>query len=373
MTAESWQTMWNAMFFQQDALARMGHRWLEQAPTSWRRYRKAVEILSQAEPPTGQTPKTTIWRKNKMRLYHFSLPGVERVHQFPVLMVYAMINKPYILDMEPGHSFVEFLVQQGFSVYMIDWGVAGPEDRHNGFGEYMFDYLDKAVDRVLRHAGADRIHMFAYCMGGTMGAMYTALFPDKVKDLTLLAAPIDFRHAPLYNQWLRKEYFDVDKLVETFGNVPPEVIDFGNKMLKPMSNFVDPWVSLLDRVDDETFVHSWRMLNKWVNDGTPFPGQAYREWIHEFYQDNKLVEGTLILRDRPVDLSQIRCPVLLLTAERDHIVPPPQSEALFEHILSSDRTEYQFPVGHVSLVYGGTASKRVYPRTADWLKAHDSM
>jgi polyhydroxyalkanoate synthase len=124
-------------------------------------------------------------------------------------------------------------------------------------------------------------------------------------------------------------------------------------------------------VQDERFVHTWRVLNKWVNDGTPFPGEAYRQWIRDFYQDNKLIQKQLIMRGRTVDLSQIECPVLLLTAEHDHIVPPPQTHALLEHIQSTDILEHSYPVGHVSLVYGGMATKHVYPDTASWLAERD--
>ncbi|MFC4769079.1 class III poly(R)-hydroxyalkanoic acid synthase subunit PhaC [Effusibacillus consociatus] len=335
------------------------------------RLNKVAKVLNQAEPETGLTPKELIWRKNKMKVYRFTLPGVEVTKRTPIFMLYAMINKPYILDIEPGNSFVEYLLQQGFDVYMLDWGEAGPEDRNNGFAEYIFDYLHKAVERVCLYTGKEQVNLFAYCMGGTMGAMYAALHPERVKNLTVLAAPIDFRHADLYNTWLNEKYFDVDKLVETYGNVPPEVIDLGNKMLKPISNFINPWVHLFEKVDNENFVHTWRLLNKWVNDGTAFPGQTYREWIRDFYQQNKLIKGEIVLRGRQVDLAAITCPVLILTAEQDHIAPCSQTRALFEYISSTDKTEFNYPVGHVSLVFGGTARKKVYPETAGWLADRD--
>ncbi|GAX90757.1 class III poly(R)-hydroxyalkanoic acid synthase subunit PhaC [Effusibacillus lacus] len=335
------------------------------------RCQKVFKVLSQPEPATGLTPKEVIWRKNKMRVYRFSLPAAKVTKQTPVFMLYAMINKPYILDIEPGNSFVEHLLMQGFDVYMLDWGEAGPEDCNNGFAEYIFDYLHKAVERVCLYTGKEQVHMFSYCMGGTMGAMYTTLYPERVKNLVVLAAPIDFRHADLYNTWLDEKYFDVDRLVETYGNIPPEVIDLGNKMLKPMSNFINPWVYLMEKVDNENFVHTWRLLNKWVNDGTAFPGETYRQWIRDFYQQNKLIKGEIVLRDRRVDLANIKCPVLLLTAAQDHIAPCEQTRALFDYISSQDKTEYNYPVGHVSLVFSGMARNKVYPETAAWLAKRD--
>lgn len=366
--AEDWKEIWKQAT---DEIQGIQSTFLKNIPQNWTRYQKVMNVLQRAEPVTGTTPKEVIWRKNKMRLYHFLLPGVQVTKQTPILMVYAMINRPYILDMEAGNSFVEYLLKEGYDVYMVDWGEAGPEDSKNGFPEYILDYLHRAVDRVRWHSGKKQITMFSYCMGGTIGVMYTSLFQERIKNLVVLAAPIDFRHAELYNNWLDERYFDVDKLVETFGNITPEVIDFGNKMLKPLTNFVNPWVNLLDKVDNEHFVHNWQLLNKWVNDGVPFPGEAYRQWIRDFYQHNKLIKGEIVLRDKRVDLAQITCPVLILTAEHDHIAPCPQTRALFEYISSEDKTEHNYPVGHVSLVFGGTARKRVYPETAAWLSEHE--
>lgn len=337
------------------------------------RFQKVCNVLTKAQPNTGLTPKEVIWRKNKAKLYRFSLPGAEVKHRVPIFMLYAMINKPYILDLEPGNSFVEHLVKEGFDVYMLDWGEAGYEDRHNGFADYIFDYLHKAVERTCMHSGHSQVSMFAYCMGGTIGTMYAALYPEKVKNLVVLAAPIDFRHAPLFNKWLNEKSFDVDKLVETYGNVPSQMIDFGNKMLKPLNNFVNPMMHLYSNVNNENFVHNWRLLNKWVNDGTDFPGQAYREWIRDFYQQNKLIKGEIVLRDRRVDLAAITCPVLILTASTDHIAPCAQTRPLLDLISSTDKQEKNYNVGHVSLVFGSTARKSVYPETAAWLKERDSF
>lgn len=335
------------------------------------RLQKFCQVLTKAQPDTGLTPKEVIWRKNKAKLYRFSLPDAEVKQRVPVFMVYAMINKPYILDLEPGNSFVEYLVREGFDVYMLDWGEAGYEDRRNGFADYLFDYLHKAIDRACAHSGQSQVTMFSYCMGGTIGSMYTALFPERVKNLVVLAAPIDFRHAPLYNKWLDEKSFDVDKLVETYGNVPSQMIDFGNKMLKPLTNFVNPIMHLYSNVNNESFVRNWQLLNKWVNDGTDFPGQAYREWIRDFYQQNKLIKGEIVLRGRRVDLSTICCPVLILTAATDHIAPCSQTRALLELVSSTDKQENHYNVGHVSLVFGGTARKRVYPETTAWLRERD--
>lgn len=333
------------------------------------RSQKMLEILYKLpEPEVGMTPKEVIWTKNKARLYHY-IPVVEKPYSIPILITYALINQPFILDLIPGNSLVEYLLEKGFNVYMIDWGMAGPEDKQLKFDHYVLDYMSKALKKVLKNAGANKINLLGYCMGGTLTAMFAALQPAGiVNNMVLIAAPIDFAQAGLYTVWLSKKHANIDLLVDTMGNIPGELIDFGNKMLKPMTNFVSPYINLWDKVWDDKFLKSWRPLNKWINDGKPFPGEAYRQWIKEFYQENKLTQKQLFLRGKLVDLSRIKCPVLNVSGRRDHIVPISQSKGL-EQYISSEKYEYlELEAGHASLVVGKTAARNVWPKVVEWLK-----
>src|ERR671917_1958250 len=156
------------------------------------KYSRGMRIVVEgAQADTGQTPKETVWTKNKAKLYRYA-PAAEKKHPVPVLMVYALINRPYILDLMPGNSFIEYLVGEGFDVYMLDWGIPGDEDKDMTFEDYVLDYLPRAIRKVLRISGTDEVTLFGYCMGGTMAAMYAALFPDRLKNLILLTAPVAF-------------------------------------------------------------------------------------------------------------------------------------------------------------------------------------
>src|SRR5919202_6166950 len=149
-------------------------------------------LLEGAQANTGQTPKEVVWTKNKAKLYRYE-PYREKKYPVPILMVYALINRPYVLDLLPGNSFIEYLVNEGFDVYLLDWGIPGDEDQDLDVENYILDYLPRAVKKVLRTSGAEEFTLFGYCMGGTMAAMYAALFPDKpLKNLVPLAAPFDF-------------------------------------------------------------------------------------------------------------------------------------------------------------------------------------
>lgn len=332
------------------------------------RVKRYNEVMFQeAEPQVYQTPKEVIWSKNKAKLYRFA-PNVEKKHRVPLLMFYALINKPYILDLSPGNSLIEYLVNRGFDVYLLDWGTPGPEDRNMKLDDYIMDYMPRAAKKVLRYTGADELSVLGYCMGGTMTSIFAALHKQlPIKNVILMTAPIDFSNLGLFTNWLDERYFNLDKMVETLGNIPPEMIDFGNKMLKPLVNFYGPYVSLADRVESESFVESWKLMQKWVNDGIPFPGEAFRQWIREFYQHNKLIKGELYIRGQRVDLSNITANVLNIGATRDHIAQPKQLEPLMDVISSKDKTLSLMPTGHVSIVFGRQAVKLTYPTVGDWL------
>ncbi|MGG2016070.1 class III poly(R)-hydroxyalkanoic acid synthase subunit PhaC [Bacillus sp. S10(2024)] len=341
----------------------------EEYRKAYRRFRRASEVLlREPEPQVGLTPKEVIWTKNKTKLYRY-IPKKEKTHSVPILLIYALINKPYIMDLTPGNSLVEYLVDRGFDVYMLDWGTFGLEDSHLKFDDFILDYIAKAVKKVLRTANAEEISLLGYCMGGTLTSIYAALHPHMpIRNLIFMTSPFDFSDTGLYGPLLDEKYFNLDKAVDTFGNIPPEMIDFGNKMLKPISNFVGPYVALLDRSENEQFVESWRLVQKWVADGIPFPGEAYRQWIREFYQKNKLVKGELVIRGQQVKLENIKANVLNISAKRDHIALPCQVEALLDHISSVDKQYVCIPTGHMSIVYGKAAVKQTYPTVGNWLE-----
>ncbi|MBU8881228.1 class III poly(R)-hydroxyalkanoic acid synthase subunit PhaC [Bacillus sp. FJAT-29790] len=340
----------------------------DETKRSYRRFKRTMEVLTtDPEPEVGLTPKEVIWTKNKSVLYRY-ISDKPKKYKTPLLMVYALINKPYILDITKGSSLVEYLLDQGFDVYMLDWGTPCYEDRHMKLDDYILDYIPRAVKKVLRTSKASDVSVLGYCMGGTMTSIFASLHPElPIKNLIFMTSPFDFENTGLYGCFLDDRYFDVDKVVETLGNVPPEMIDFGNKMLDPLSNFHGPYISLYDRSENPKFVESWKLMQKWLADGIPFPGEAYRQWIREFYQQNKLINGELVVRGRKVDLSAINANVLNISGERDVIAMPHQVEALMEKISSVDKKYVCMPTGHVSVTFGPKAVKLTFPAIGDWL------
>lgn len=342
----------------------------EELEKSWKRTEAMVNLsLKPQAPQVGQTPKQTVWTKNKAKLYRY-YPQGEIKHATPILLVYALINRPYIMDLAPGNSLVEYLVGEGYDVFLLDWGVPGEEDAGMRLEDYVFDYLPRATKQVLKHSGAESLSLIGYCMGGVLSILYTAANADApVKNLVLLTTPVDFADAGLYSKWTHPDHFNVDRIVDVMGNMPAVMLDMGGKLLKPMQNYMGTYMTLADRLHDEAFVESWAQMNQWIDDAIPIAGETYRQWIKEFYQGNKLVKGELVLAGKPVKLENICCSVLNVYGEHDHIVQTCQSTPLMEHISSTDAQILPVKAGHVGIVASRSARKNFFPKLVDWLSS----
>lgn len=290
----------------------------------------------------GLTPKEVIFQENTVKLYRYR--AKRPVKPVPVLIVYALINRLYILDLYPGRSFIEYLANEGFQVYALDWGTPGDDDRSIPFDYFVEGYLDKAVKRVIQSAGAPRITLFGYCIGGTLAAIYAALHPREVKNLMLLTAPIDFSKGGYLRTAVQRDHFPVDALVDTYGNIPSWFVESGFKLLNPMGDVVK-WRNFWKHMLDDRFLKNFLAIEKWLNDNIPFPGEAYRKFIKELYQENRLIRGTLDINGRRVDLRKITANHLSVAGREDQIVPPDSATGIKEVISSQDNEAVVLPGG----------------------------
>jgi polyhydroxyalkanoate synthase len=319
----------------------------------------------------AQTPKTAIWSLNKAKVYRYTpVLAEDKRHRLPLLLVFAIMNKPHVLDLRPGHSFVEYMLGHGYDVYLLDWGVPGPEDRNLKFDDYVLDYLPRATRAVKSVSRTSEFSMLGWCLGALISTLYASLRPDDgLKNLLLLTAPLDFtdKTAGGFSRWTSIPEFNPDRIVDTFGNVPGEMIDYGAKALKPVENFIGNYLKLWDNLDNPKVVAAWHAMNTWVRDNIPMPGGAYRQLITEFYKENRLMEGKLALRGEKVDLGRLRANVLNVIAQADHITPPCQSEGVMSRIGSTDKEVLRVQGGHIGIMAGSGAEKSTWPHIDTWL------
>ena len=336
---------------------------------------KGIESLSrvhQEDIQVGVTPREEVYREDNVVLYRFT-PMVERPFKVPVLIVYALVNRPYMVDLQEDRSLVRNLLKLGMDIYLVDWGYPGRGDRWLTLDDYINGYIDNFVDLIREWHGLDRINLLGICQGGTFSLCYASLYPEKVKNLITMVTPVDFHvEEGLLNQWAGcrpgNQNMNMDLLVDALGNIPGEFMNFGFLMMKPFQLGIRKYLELIDILDNEEKLLNFLRMEKWIFDSPDQAGEAYRQFMKDFYQGNKLIKGKVQIGEKNVDLRKVRMPVLNVYAEQDHLVPPASSVALEQYVGSKDYTQSSFPVGHIGMYVSGKVQRDLPPLIAKWIK-----
>jgi polyhydroxyalkanoate synthase len=313
--------------------------------------------------PLGSTPKDILHVRGTMNLYHYR-PLAGEIYRVPILIVMATTNRGYIFDMVPGQSFIEFLIKRGYDVYLLDWTAPKPEEKRLRMEDYVLDFIPDCVRRVQQDSGETDVSVIGYCFGGVLSLLYGSIFNDgPMKNLICFTTPIDFREMKLFANFSDRRYFDVDRLVDSVGNIPPEMISSSFDMLRPVSRVVGQ-VQLWEKIWDDEYVKSYRMFDRWATDILPLAGEYFRDITKDLMWE---FNGTMSVAGRPADISKIKVPILHAVAEHDHIAPYDAAKHLIAKVGSTDKEEVMLKGGHVSLIAGANAIKRLWPKLDNWL------
>ncbi len=322
-----------------------------------------------AEPPmveVGLSECEVVMRKDRMRLLRYQGESREKA-PVPVLLVYALINRPYILDLQPDRSVVQSLLRKGLDVYMIDWGKPRHGDRFLGLEDYVLSYIDDVVEFIMESTKQSKISLLGYCIGGYLASVYASIHPERVRNLAVMAAPLDFEiNEGMLHLWTRQEYFNAERVVEAFGNAPAQFLNIGFMLLDPLGNTFLKYQNLVENLDDRQFVEMFLRMEKWLSDGIPVTGAFYLDLIRDGYQKNLFMKNQLRLNGCRADLDNLRMPLLAIVAEKDHIVPPSSTLGLLKVAPSKDKTTLSFPTGHIGLSVGNESHKKLWPIVAGW-------
>jgi len=313
----------------------------------------------------GATAKEEVWRDGKVVLYRYRGEG-KPTAKVPLLISYALVNRPYMVDLQADKSIVRNLLARGEDVYIIDWGYADRSDRFLTLEDYIERFLGGAVDYLREAHGLDAINLLGICQGGAFSLCYASLHPDKVRNLVTMVTPVDFHTDDnMLSNWTRA--MDVDLFVDTLGNVPADLMNLCYLTLKPWRLFAQKYVGLVDILDDKRKVEDFLRMEKWIFDSPDQAGEAFRQFVKQFYQGNGFVNGGIVIGDREVHLGLVEMPVLNIFAEQDHLVPPAASKRLKELVGTDDYTELSFRGGHIGIYVSGRAQKEVPGTIHDWL------
>ncbi len=334
------------------------------------RARNGVKYVAGVDrPQVGQTPKDTVWRRDKAQLWRYRARPEGLETRTPVLIVMSLVSRSYILDLYPGSSFVQALRDAGFDPYVLDWGIPDERDAGNGLGTYVEELLPAAIEAVRETSGTDTVNLIGYCYGGVLTLLLGAARPDlPVSSLTTMATPVDFSGMGMFGRMFERGRLDPDDVIDETGNVPPEVIRNAFRVLKPTSD-LNQYAMLWEKLWDSEQMEGFQVMAQWANDHIPFPGRAFKETV-ELMRDEALLNDGLRLEGRPVSLRDLHWPLLNVVATKDHIVPCAAALPLADLVGSEEKETLELPAGHVGLVMGRAAATTTLPRIFDWLRRH---
>lgn len=327
---------------------------------------KGLEQFTAPLAPVGLTPKDVVVSRGTMQLYHYR-PLTDEIYRVPILLVMATTNRGYIFDLAPGQSFVEYLLKAGYDVYVLDWAPPRRDESRLSFEDYVLDFIPDAMRTIQMRSGEKDVTVMGYCMGGVLASCYAALHAGgPLKNLVLFTTPIDWTQMKLFRAWADANSFDVDRMVDTMGNIPAEMIVTSFDMLRPASR-ATAQIRLWDNLWNDEFVKGFRMMERWGNETLPLAGEYFRVTMKELMHANKLNSNEFVIGGRRVDFGNITVPVFHILAEHDHIVTYDASKPLIQMVGSKDKTELVVKGGHVSVLAGANAVKRLWPKIDAWL------
>lgn len=332
-----------------------------------RKVRKTRDLLHTAGNIDVGTLSHEVLEETRLyKLLHYR-PLVSRTAKTPILVVYALMNKSYILDLQPDKSWLRSLLSQGFNVYLIDWKTPTSIDKYVSFDDYVNYYIDDCVDLVAKENSVERLTLHGYCLGSTMAAMYTSLHQEKVRNLVTIAPIIDTENDKTVLANFAR-YLDVKTITDILGNFPREYLYGCFSMLKPFKQGANKYLNLVENIDNAKFVQNFLRMEKWLYDTPSIAGETFRQWIEDIYQKNLLVKNEMWIGENLVDLSKINVPLLNIVAEEDHLVSPQCSVALNDSVSSMDKRLMHFHTGHVGLIASSYSQNNVLPKVGQWLR-----
>jgi len=332
---------------------------------------KASEVLlGDLDTDLAKTPYDVVYQEDRVKLKHYR-PRTETRYRTPLLVVYALINRETMLDLQPGRSVVERFLNAGIDLYMIDWGYPTQKDRFLGFDDHINGYMNNIVDFILETHKVEKINLMGICMGGTFSVIYSALHPDKIKNLVTTVTPTNFdTNKGLLHVWMKG--IDVDRIVDTFGNLPADVMNFGFLLLNPARLMIDKYVGFLENMDNKEFVENFVRMDKWIFDSPDLPGEVFRKFIKDCYQGNKLIQSKLEVGGRRVDLKKLTMPLLNFYGKFDHLVPPEACDQLVKKVGSNDTEDICLNTGHIGIYVSSKCQEEFAPKIAKWLLERDA-
>ena len=343
---------------------------LENLEKSQNQIQKAQDVLTgPLDTQIANTPYEVVYREDRIKVKRYK-PFTEKKVQTPLLIVYALINRETMLDLQPGRSVLENLLNNGVEVYMLEWGYPTKKDRFMDIDDHVNGYINNVVDFVLKEQNISQLNLMGVCVGGTLTTMYASLYPEKVKNLITTVTPSNFdTDEGMLHVWARD--LDVDRVLKAHGNMPGDLLNLTFLIINPARLIIDKYINFIENMENKSFVENFLRMEKWIFDSPDVPGEVFREFIDCFYKENQLIQNKFELNGQKIDLKNVTMPLLNIYASYDHLVPPDAAKHLPDYVGSKDAQNYCLETGHIGIYVSSKSQKEFAPKIVEWLKERD--
>jgi len=344
--------------------------WAEGALDAIDSFRRGYGCAENDPPPA--TPSDIVYEGGKVRLRHYHARGPVR-HRTPLLLIYALIKRPFILDLMPGKSVVEKLTKAGFDVYLTDWIPPNDDDTWRDFNAYVNGDVANSVRAIQIEHDTDQVNILGYCFGALLALSYTAFNPDIVKNLIVLTTPFDMskRELPISHLMEHLSPHTAELVTSIHGNAPAWAINLMFNAMSPPHHLLNKFVGRYRNLDREGYDEMFTLFERWMASDVPLAGGVFKEMASELAGENKLCRNLFEIGGRRVDLTSITMPLLNIIGEYDDVVHPSQSYGVLDAVGSTDKRTIAFPAGHIGVGVGDSALKKLWPEVTKWLAEHD--
>ena len=339
-----------------NALTIEGHRRLGRFLDGVLTYRRHPNARSGSERPV-------LWREGTTLLRDYRRGNDESAPR--LLVVPSLVNRYYILDLEPESSFLGDLAARGYAPFVVDWDAPGAQEQRFDLTRYIAGRLEGALDAVKREPGGPII-VVGYCMGGNLALALALRRQKDVAALACLATPWDF-HADgeIQAQLIGAIGRHMDPLFQALGEMPVDVLQSFFASLDPFS-ILAKFRRFADMPAEGDHARKFVALEDWLNDGVGLAAPVARECLTQWYGENSTGRGNWHIAGEPVRPEKLRLPALAMVPSADRIVPPKSALALAERL---PHCEAMTPAaGHIGMMVGGSARAKVWDPLDHWLR-----
>lgn len=341
----------------------------DQAGQTGTQAKKAFDVmLEDLNTNISTTPYDVVYEEDRVKLKHYKPETIK--NKTPLLIVYALINRETMLDLQPERSVIQSFLTRGQEVYMVDWGYPTRKDKFITIDDHVNWYMDDMVDCIRQRHGLEKINLMGICMGGAFSVMYASFYPEKIKNLVTTVTPTNFdTNDGLLYLWTKG--MNPDSLVLNNGNLSGDTMNLGFLLMNPARLMIDKYIGFMDSMDKKDFVENFIRMERWIFDSPDVPGETFKQFITDCYQNNLLIQNKMKLDGKLVDLRKINMPLFNIYAKYDHLVPPASAELLTSKVGSKDVEDLCLDTGHIGIYVSSRFQKEFAPRIFRWLAQRD--